>query len=213
MKIKEFKNMYVDAGNISAVLNSYLDEPIKKDKKNFYKLLSLKKVRYRITLEINESWDGRVSHSDYIEINKENDYLVIGDLSYYFNLENESLKKFTEDLDYGHHMYGNGVMLNTGGDGSFDVVVKIKSLKYKPKDKYLDFLKKLEFYKNKLNRLELKNHADIEKFKNLEKELFSESIIQKYKYSEKLAKLVCEIQFQSNTFLFNAIRDIPKRKK
>ena len=160
---KNYRRLSVDAGNITVMLESKIELSEDAECRRGLRFLDISKGKYLIRISSPNTWDGRIYNEGFINVKNEKDRLVIGDCCYY--LGEEFLDMFWHDMDAGANLYGKGVSLNTGGDGSFSLKLEIESLNRKPVNRYSNFLKKLKEYEKKLNKIN-----DCEKLKEFEKE-------------------------------------------
>lgn len=189
---RKYKNLSVDAGNITAILKSKIKvgEFDSKDTKQ----IRLKKGKYRVTLSCKNCWNGEVSFSEFVNVKDEKDTFLVGDACYYITQEDDAWGWYLSDTDYGADLYGIGCALNTGGDGGFDIEVLIEELNYRPVNKYKKMIEEANAFYKKANRL-----RNVEKIEDAVKE-FKEKFFmsKKYKnvYSQEV-ELMCS-KLESN---------------
>ena len=108
-----------DAGNISALDFGFMEKygGIESDNNEY---IDLKNGMYTVSLRIRESWLGDIGAEGIIEIT--GGKIAIGDACYNFD---KGWDKFLDDTDYLKQYGKGGVILDTGGDGGFDVEVEI----------------------------------------------------------------------------------------
>lgn len=128
MKIKV--KLGVDAGNISLLDSAYITEHggTVGMQSDFRLVLSVKPGRYAVSLKALKTWQGPASVIG--EIDVQGDALVLGDACYSWTDNHDAWSKFLDRTDYLKRLSddGRGVVMDTGGDGSFSVSVTIKAL-------------------------------------------------------------------------------------
>lgn len=130
---KSFK-ISVDTGSIAALLV--------KDKTK--KSIKLKKGKYKLALLVKNCWNGRVENYGFLDVS-DNQYLSFGDSGILMINDEDFIRE--EDL---HKI---GCTIGTGGDGSFNLYVKITPISRIGSDPYLKKLKLAKdfFKKRKYN--------------------------------------------------------------
>jgi len=167
-----FKGLCVDAGNLSCMLKSEINY----EKSKLVKTHKIEKGLYRVTLSSKDTWNGISSSVGFINVKKKTDTLIIGDACY--SIQEDKWSEFLDKTGFLGNMHGFGVCMNTGGDGSFNLTIKIEPIKEEPLSEYeIRINNAKEFIAKNINKADT-----INKLKKLE-EKFREKFINKQLYS------------------------------
>ena len=122
------KKIGTDTASVNLMLSSKV---YKTNKKYAQYSIPIKKGKYLVTLT---SKSLKKSQTEYIEVVKEDDFLLLGDSLYY---SERKYKKY----DGGANLYGEGCLLSLGYDGEHWITVEVKKIKKAPKNEYQDAIK------------------------------------------------------------------------
>lgn len=179
---KNFRKINVDMANVSAVLKSSIKKYLDVGDYNC-KTMNVEKGIYRIRISTHNHYlcSGKAVSESFINVKKD-DVLLIGDI---FHLTNEDfIDVFKEEWDGGANSYGKGVVLSTGGDGSFGVTIELERISAKPINNHKERLKKLNEFKRESEKI--KKMTDFvqmnESFDDIEKKADKEFSYKKYGY-------------------------------
>lgn len=122
----------VDAGNISVIDYDYLifkKGTFGKTAVSMCKKLMVEPGSYKITIDIEDSYNGRITQTHTVTTNG---ILIFGDMCYLFSatdgVEHSTWISFLTATDYLHHFTNHFFSVNTGGDGEFECTFIIEKV-------------------------------------------------------------------------------------
>ena len=121
------QRMSVDAGMIGFIKRSFLEKYGPLRESGAYSFLTVPKGVQEIVVTVNDCHNGTVV-GGLKNIFTEDTEFVVGDPCYAVCYEDRGWERFLEDTKYGDAIpNSDGISLNTGGDGGFEVIVQIRS--------------------------------------------------------------------------------------
>jgi hypothetical protein len=159
----------------TACVNLMLKSKIVKSVREYSQVsIPINRGMYKVTLSVGDT----LSYN-FINVTNEKDELMLGDSLYYS--EGRSKK-----YDGGANLYGEGVLLDLGGDGDFSVKVTVKRIYSPMVDDYQRAITKAKDIYSNAKKIKLLHIKDYENYKNLlkkEKNKFNDKLLLKYKSS------------------------------
>lgn len=174
------KKISTDTASINLMLSSKV---YKINQKYAQYSIPIKKGKYLVTLT---SKSLKKTHTEYIEVNDKDDFLLLGDSLYY---SERKYKKY----DGGANLYGEGCLLSLGHDGDHWITVEVKKIKKAPKNEYEEAIKLANSIYKKAKSLKIKDMKEYDSFnkniKALKKEYYESKLIRRYSHSRIINRM------------------------
>jgi len=127
IKVK-FKNLGVDAGNLSIIDSAKITSPQKFDPPIVFPV-DLEPGRYRVKYKIPHSWLEEPQEG-VEEINVPSGRVIVGDACYSFSNVGKSWSDYLEETDFLQDSPDeSAIFMSTGGDGSFALNLEFTKVK------------------------------------------------------------------------------------
>ncbi len=124
----DFLGVGVDAGIIMICDEDYYEKYGYKFEERISKKVMIPTGKYKCYWNIPHSWNGEIEGKGFLNITSGN--LIVSDPCYCIQSESDSQwMKFLDDTDYGRNSEDGTIIIdNTGGDGCFDVYIKLAKI-------------------------------------------------------------------------------------